>query len=134
MKHLDDRKKIIDELFIPFNEAKKLNEMGFNDPTYGYYKGHNKELSNLSYYDEDLDGYYRAPSYQQAFKFFRDNHNLTAYPVFNLYKTWEYIIQRVDPTLLLAGQSTLHVCKSERYEIAEHMAIMQLIKIVNKTK
>ncbi len=55
--------------FVPYDRALKLKELGFDEPciaTHGY----------LELYINTDDGHLKAPLYQQAFRWFRDIHEL----------------------------------------------------------
>ena len=55
--------------FIHYTEALALKELGFDEPCFGYYD----EGGNL--YTEMVE-VLKAPLYQQAFRWFREKHNL----------------------------------------------------------
>ena len=76
--------------FIPYEEALELKELGFNEPCFGKYLS--SAQSNWKVYElilemgmneefEDnrnvyfLDGACSAPTFSQAFKWFREKHN-----------------------------------------------------------
>lgn len=69
----------MEDLFIPYEEALALKELGFDEECFGWYN-----YGKLNIFGEDnlLDCYAGeesrplAPFYQQAFKFFRDSCNL----------------------------------------------------------
>ena len=66
--------------FINYTEASILNELGFDEPCFGYYTGDKKHLvlrPNMGRRNEDLnDIVCTSPLYQQAFRWFRDIHGL----------------------------------------------------------
>ena len=78
--------------FVPYEEARLLKGLGFNEPCLRYYwegatelMGNNTnpktnwELTDLSNSDlKELQGtvFMSAPLYQQAFRFFRENYDL----------------------------------------------------------
>jgi hypothetical protein len=71
--------------FVPYELALRLKALGFNEPCFGYYKAEyedginplpvnlileqNKASSNVFYKTS-------APTWQQAFRWFRENYNL----------------------------------------------------------
>jgi hypothetical protein len=66
----------IEELFVPYQEALALKELGFNEPCFTWYK--NSKMSSVSKWvcilkNEDITNLTSeiilAPLYQQAFKF-----------------------------------------------------------------
>jgi hypothetical protein len=59
----------MEKVFIPYEQALALKELGFNEPciaTHGY----------LELYVNTDDGHLKAPLYQQAFRWFREKHGL----------------------------------------------------------
>jgi hypothetical protein len=56
--------------FIPYEQALALKELGFDEPCIGYYD----EGGNL--YTEMVE-VLKAPLYQQAFRWFRDEHGMS---------------------------------------------------------
>jgi hypothetical protein len=70
--------------FIPYEQALDLKELGFTEPCIAYYNGY-KELDHLmperviigrDYNGETITS---APLYQQAFRWFREKHNLRGF-------------------------------------------------------
>lgn len=62
--------------FLPYEQALKLKELGFDEECFQFYMHSNLLTSNLvhlNHINEDL--FAKAPLYQQAFKFFRDKYN-----------------------------------------------------------
>ena len=68
--------------FVPYEQALELKELGFDEPCIGNYF-HTKELKIyggdvLRIKNSDM-GTVTAPLYQQAFRWFREKHNLISY-------------------------------------------------------
>lgn len=73
--------------FVPYNEALKLKELGFNEPCIFGYNDYRVLRSKIASsfdgdfvkwnekYDRDL----KAPLYQQAFRFFREKYQWQSY-------------------------------------------------------
>ena len=73
--------------FVPYNEALKLKELGFNEPCIFGYNDYRVLRSKIASsfdgdfvkwnekYDRDL----KAPLYQQAFRFFREEYQWQSY-------------------------------------------------------
>lgn len=67
--------------FLPYQESKDLKELGFNEKCAAHYLGEEDEdlelkweiYRNLSINTSNL---IQAPTYRQAFRFFRDKYNL----------------------------------------------------------
>ena len=72
--------------FIPYQEAFELEELGFNEPCFGYHLCKNSALGvyleittewiDLFPYDSSSC---KAPTYSQAFRFFRDKYDLRSW-------------------------------------------------------
>lgn len=77
--------------FIPYEQALALKELGFNEMCLGIYKFSGllsleyPYLTNTQLKSANLDRYYSAPLYQQAFRWFREKHNLDSF-IKDLYK------------------------------------------------
>jgi len=65
--------------FIPYEQALALKELGFDEKCFmTYYQPDNDKLQLVEFdEDETIGGYYtKAPLYQQAFRWFREKHDL----------------------------------------------------------
>ena len=67
--------------FVPYEPSLALKELGFNEPCFGYYKENQYELHKEfhcynSDYVEHLEVYIAAPTFSQAFRWFRDKYKL----------------------------------------------------------
>jgi hypothetical protein len=75
---------MIDKEFVPYEEAFALKELGFNEPCLGYYLCRNSAfgIDDLEITTERIDlirydyASCAVPTYAQAFRWFRENHNL----------------------------------------------------------
>jgi hypothetical protein len=75
--------------FIPYEQALALKELGFDEPCFAYYfttNGENWEFAIKSEFDRIDDAMIIgpnfkiiAPLYQQAFRWFREKHELYSY-------------------------------------------------------
>ena len=64
--------------FVPQEIALELKELGFDEPCFGYYSEKDFFIdlpSNIQYYTESII----APTYSQAFRWFRENYNLRGF-------------------------------------------------------
>jgi hypothetical protein len=61
--------------FINYIEALALKELGFNEPCFGFYCDEGSRVE--PHYP--CDGLNRAPTYSQAFRWFREKHGLISY-------------------------------------------------------
>lgn len=68
----------IENLFVPYNEALELKQLGFDECCFGYYDNpDNPVWRTLSpTYYANKENVYLAPTYQQAFNFFRITYGL----------------------------------------------------------
>lgn len=66
---------MIDKEFIPYEQALELKELGFDEPCFGYYD-EDIYLFTVREQDDVYDYWTPAPTYSQAFRFFRENHTL----------------------------------------------------------
>jgi hypothetical protein len=60
--------------FIPYEQALELKELGFNELCLFYYA--DNEALRIYHQSEIYDDLVGAPLYQQAFRWFREKHNL----------------------------------------------------------
>ena len=115
--------------FIPHEEALALEELGFDEPCFAKYEKdglfqlfHTIEIAAyLTINSNGVNGIVCAPLYQQAFRWFREKHNIFAYVDPNYcYKIW------VDDEFFE------HSVDHHNYEEAELECLKQLIKIVKE--
>ena len=126
--------------FIPYEQALALKELGFNEPCFAtFYK---KELSQYPNSREEETGFnitpfklvkntevvgliadtITAPLYQQAFRWFREKHDLDVISKPHIRKTKKYVCDPVN--IRLEAKNT--------YEEAETACLIKLIEIVKK--
>ena len=131
--------------FVPYNEALKLKELGFNEPCiFGYNDYHVLRSKIASSFDGDFvkwnekyDRDLKAPLYQQAFRFFREKYQWQSYiePTsdqhsrelgYNYY-LWNYKTGEEYNTMPQNCPSG--DWEFEKYEDAELACLIKLIKI-----
>ena len=124
--------------FIPYEQALKLKELGFDNPCFATYEKLNDDIliqdatrpfvNTNSFLSplEDQEGYVEqctAPLYQQVFRWFRENHNLDHFV--------QHHIDGLNQTYFsMARESTWIVTNHETYEEAELACLNKLIEIV----
>ena len=123
--------------FIPYEEALALKELGFDEPCLGAFIG--KELKIFSF-SNDLKGYTNdanliigAVTYQQAFRWFREKHNLTWEHQFDDGNISLVVGEITYPDTILRFLKAVEVKQdgyNEAYEEAELACLIKLIKIV----
>jgi hypothetical protein len=110
----------IETEFVPYNVAVELKELGFDEPCFGYFDMEDENVlkCDVVYENENLS----APTYRQAFKFFRDKYKLSSW-IYNsdLDKYFFTVLQ--NGRIIKANQST------DSYELAELACLNKLIKI-----
>ena len=116
--------------FIPYQEAFYLKERGFNEPCFAYY---HEDMSisytgifgqnTNSFWLPSLDKIFTAPTYSQAFRWFRKEYALESYIRANLCvdvpKTYQF---NIDDNIDDVWYDT--------YEEAELACLKKLIEIV----
>ena len=132
--------------FVPYNEALKLKELGFNEPCiFGYNDYHVLRSKIASSFDGDFvkwnekyDRDLKAPLYQQAFRFFREKYQWQSYiePTSDQhsrelgynYCLWNYKTGEEYNTMPQNCPSG--DWEFEKYEDAELACLIKLIEIV----
>ena len=139
---LDLKINSMEKEFVPIDESQELKELGFKEPVCGYYHklGDKKQTvlnvawinMNSNIKPSSSDYYISAPLYQQAFRWFRDVHNIDGWivPFHSLDgKEWCYIIETESIEDNLGTDDDY-----DTYEEAEIACIRVLIEIVKKKK
>ena len=126
----------MEEEFIPYEQALALKELAFDEECIALYK-----FKKFKYKIKDCNGIvdfynrdgkiisYLAPTFSQAFRWFREKYNLwnMIYPR----DGWNYSIQKMDETISCSGESW-HKVEIKSYEEAELECLKKLIEIVNE--
>jgi hypothetical protein len=133
----------MDKEFITYEQALALKELGFDEPCMAWYDTRKPDVSlNTSHYHSGkwnyLENAVSLPLYQQAFRWFRENHDIQGYIYSstvrgNVEKTKQFTgyiwnINGIDmPFLSTDARDELH----DTYEEAESACLDKLIEIVN---
>ena len=121
--------------FIPYEQALAMKELGFNKPCFGYYSGGENYISeegktNSSCNKPDMRGKYcTAPTYRQAFRWFREKHKLdsTVQPTYSTKYQYRMFHIEVKTKVQIYGA---HMGKEfKTYEEAELACLDKLIEI-----
>jgi hypothetical protein len=127
--------------FIPYELALELKQLGFDEPCLGYYRGvlgkpeveliicqTPPRFYHLMTIPEHFD--ILAPTYSQAFRFFRENHNLHSYidilKRYNGKSVYEFVIVSDDI------EEEENNRRWKNYEEAEFECLKELIEIVKE--
>ena len=118
--------------FIPYEQALALKELGFNEPCFGYYI-ETKEWIPASYSFEGTEypfnsiwPYPTSPTYSQAFRWFREKHNL--YPSIISYDTDNHIFTIVGENLYESDDEQDNFDTPEEAELACLKKLIQIVK------
>ena len=124
----------IEKEFVQYPEALELKEIEFNEPCFAKYYESGKLSNNLSYQHHNYFGQINAPTYSQAFRWFREKHKL----IVNQERDggwWMFIIKDVQDE---EEQGTIDVrdgfIQADSYEEAELACLRKLIEIVKEKK
>lgn len=127
--------------FIPCNEALELRELGFDEVCFGYYNTTWNKPDELLFpqYAGELENWNNtqhlcsAPTFSQAFRFFRKQYNLE--PQVKSWKekggiVWHYSIQKIgEPSIFRSSD-----CAVDSHDEAQLICLQKLIQIVKNEK
>ena len=119
--------------FIPYEESLTLKELGFDEPCFGMYGQSNQDLYTVykkKFDSVDILHFIKAPLYQQAFKWFREKHNLSGVIQDNFIEDSDYY----SSILNIKTRIVLFEGKLESYEKAELECLKKLIEIIKNRK
>ena len=113
-----------------YPEAFELKELGFDKPCFGYWKTSDWLIEEKTRTDgyTHADQLCSAPTYSQAFRWFRDIHKLNAQIAFCEYSVssenaWKYTLDNPTKVQIWDG-------KFDSYEEAELYCLRKLIEMV----
>ena len=116
--------------FVPYDIALAMKELGFDDACIFYYAPDAITISKptTGVCSSDLYRIIASPLYQQAFRWFREEHNIDCYiEKDRKNRYWFYIT--VNTLINKSSKFCYH-----RYEKAELACLRKLIEIVNQNK
>ena len=127
----------LEKEFVPYEEALELKKLGFNEPCFGFYE-RSKELviQECEITDFHFDSIQCvAPTFSQAFRWFRDEHNIIS--VIDFYcdnDYWDDVVYEVRISEFNHFKTHDSFVKSgfKTYEEAELACLKRLIKIANE--
>ena len=132
----------MDKEFVTYEQALNLKELGFDEPCFGYYNmvNHSGKFQFDTRIWENSDDYIEAPTFSQAFRWFREKYVLLGFiePA-NGYEDKSlfafYICDDeqniVDDSHSYSKDSSLHF---KTYEEAELACLIKLIEIIKEDK
>jgi len=122
--------------FAPYELAVKLKELGFNEPCFGFYledgtwtpASYSREGTVYPSNTDLLPEWCAAPLYQQAFRWFREKHEVFGIVNFGT-NDFTFNIYNSDGLGLLTKES---LAFNGAYEEAELACLTKLIEIVEQ--
>ena len=121
--------------FIPYEQALALKELGFDEPCFGLYHNDKTFYPTQCKSHEQFHGQIcSAPLYQQAFRWFREKHNLHAI-IEHDSDNYYYVLQGVkDIDFATVESNEDYEMVYLKYEEAELECLKKLIEIVKSKK
>jgi hypothetical protein len=120
-----------DKEFVPYQQSLDMKEIGFDEPCFGYYNGQGNyigEEGKMNSYCNKLGmhgAYCTAPTYSQAFRFFREKYKIRFIIQSSMSDLGEFF-KVIFPNGEQRGVSY------NTYEEAELECLVKLIDIVKK--
>jgi hypothetical protein len=117
--------------FIPYEQALALKQLGFDEPCFGSFDIHSKQLYKTRYESEQNDFYLLAPTFSQAFRFFREKYEYISFIRGRKSMGFDYTLSDV-PTNLSKRDTFQSPHVYQTYEEAELACLIKLIEIANE--
>ena len=114
--------------FIPYEQALELKELGFDEPCLAFYNGKFLESTDYNFDNstpKDIGLCIVAPTFSQAFRWFREKHGLVGIIKFGT-NDFTYNVYNEDGMGLLTKESLNF---NGNYEEAELECLKKLIEI-----
>jgi hypothetical protein len=107
--------------FVPYELAVKLKQLGFDEECFGYYHnlGSKQLVISLRNLKEDNNSeiqYFLAPTYSQAFRWFREHQNGSLYHLDFMYKYLKYSSMSYEQAELAALDKLIKILESKQQE------------------
>jgi hypothetical protein len=127
--------------FVPYELALRLKALGFDEPCFGYYDNQRKEIDTIS---SDVcerlckhDTHVKAPTFSQAFRWFREEQDMCGYvrrgskTIHEHLKKEGFTVRDYEWSIATTEGISLNCRGMENsYEEAELECLEKLIKIV----
>jgi hypothetical protein len=114
------------DLFIPYEEALTLKELGFDEPCFAYYSFGDEIV--LTYTEKQMvsSGCCLTPTFSQAFKWFRKEHKLFA--------SIEYSTTNQTDFVITINKKSYNDARDEEYKTYEEAELACLKKLIELLK
>jgi hypothetical protein len=115
--------------FVPYKQALALKELGFNEPCFGWWFADEEMLIIDKSTKSTSEKIIQAPLFQQAFRWFREKHDL----VHRINRDGGYWICAILDLYDEEDQGAIEEfidCYPDTYEEAELVCLKKLIEIV----
>jgi hypothetical protein len=123
--------------FSPYELALELKQLGFDEPCFGYWytiqedlKKIDIQLSSIDFLEGEPD-YILAPTYAQAFRWFREKYGLASQFAYYHVPKWTFEILEFTDIKMTPSKILVEYSKPRTYEEAELACLEKLIEIVN---
>jgi len=125
--------------FVPYEEALALKELGFDEPCFGYYtedkiwRPASYSFEGTEYPFNSIWPYPTSPTYSQAFKFFREKHDLD----YNIYPHTEQFKRSYLANIFVGTEEKRIVTENRvsiRFYSKEEAELECLRKLIQITK
>jgi hypothetical protein len=120
----------IEKEFIPYQQSLDMKKLGFDKPCFSYYKNDqlskmleeviNSKIRNVN---NEVDDYISAPTYSQAFRFFREKYKIRFFIQSGMSDLGEFF-------KVIFPNGEVRSMSYPTYEEAELVCLTELIQIV----
>ncbi len=117
--------------FVPYELAVKLKELGFDEPCFGVYRYHRRSKTYtvaVTIYDSILNSGIKAPLWQQAFYFIKNNYKLHGQILHNGSDSYYWWINEVN-NIFGIDINSIDDFDFSNYEEARQSCLEKLIEI-----
>jgi hypothetical protein len=116
--------------FIPYEQALALKELGFDEPCFGWWFADEEMLIIDKSTKSTSENIIQAPTFSQAFRWFRDNYNIDCYIRGRKSMSYEFIISGIAIPNSSGKNTKNSYFVYDTYEEAELACLIKLIEIV----
>jgi hypothetical protein len=131
---------MLEKEFVPYEEALALKELGFDEPCFGVFPDGSKLVKingePRNWNDNVINGETTsAPTFSQAFRWFRDKRGLVSWISFRIDLPKKYLWYITDvKDIAIRGGDYIFDILIESYEKAELACLKKLIEIANEQR